>query len=326
MDFNDIVGHDNIKNNLRNAIRNENVAHGYLFQGAKGIGKKRMALTFAKTLLCEKLEDNPCDTCPSCLKFESKNHPDLIVEKPDGNSFKKEQIDNIQRDIRTFPYEGNRKIFILEDIDKMTKEAQNSFLKTLEEPPSYVVIIMTVINSYSLLPTIVSRSQLIKFNQIENSLIENELKNKYNKDEQQSRFIASFSNGIMGKALKLCESEEFKVLREDLIEIIDDLINKEKFRVFTFSDFFEKNKENIDDIMDMMLIWFRDLLFMKELVNEDLIINKDKISILTNECQKIPKDKIHDIIKVVKRTKNDINKKVNFQLAIELMLLKIQEV
>lgn len=326
MDFNDIIGHEKIIESLKNAIRNNLVSHSYLFEGSKSIGKEKLARAFAKTLLCRKEKDNPCNSCPSCMKIESGNHPDFHVEYPDKGSFKKEQIEELQRTIRKIPLETDKKIFILDDVDKMTQQAQNSFLKTLEEPPGHAVIILLTTNSYSLLPTIVSRCQVVKFTPVEKHKIEKVLINRYNKTEEQARFIASFSNGVIGKAIELSSSDEFKLLRDEVIEKLDIIINGDRLKAFSISEYFEKNKELIDEIMDIILLWYRDLLIYEETGKLDFLINKDKINSISYQCQKLSKQKIMDIIDVVRMTKDDINSNVSFQLAMEVMLLKIQEV
>lgn len=325
MDFNDIVGHDKIIKSLQGTIKRNNVSHSYLLEGPKSIGKTMVAKAFAKTLLCDEKGTAPCNECKSCIKFDSNNHPDVYVYSSDGKTFKKEKIEELQRTINIKPYEGDKKIYILENIDTMTTFAQNSFLKTLEEPPKYATILMTVTNSHSLLPTIISRCQILKFTRIDSSMIMDRLINKYGIDDNRAKIITSFSNGIIGKAIDLSVSQEFNDIREELINTIEDTLKGDKSKIFSLSKFFEENKENIDDILDMILIWFRDILFVKELDHNKFIINRDKLDILNNQSNKLSKMKIHDIIETVKETKNNIASKVNFNLAIEIMLLKIQE-
>ncbi|KNF09826.1 DNA polymerase III subunit gamma/tau [Gottschalkia purinilytica] len=325
MDFNDIVGHESIINSLKNAISSNKVAHSYLFEGAKSIGKEKLAKTFAKALLCKDGDNKPCEKCSSCIKFESGNHPDFCLENPLGDSFKKEQIESIQKDIKMMPYEGNRKVYILNNIDKMTQEAQNSFLKTLEEPPEYVTIILIVTNSHSILPTILSRCQIIKFAPISNDKVEKALVDIYKIEREEARFLSSFSNGIIGKAINLYQNEGFKKLREEVITVIDTTLSGDKFKIFSLSEFFDENKENIEDILDMMLMWFRDMLIYKEAGNSEYIINMDKIDIISKHCKSLSQEKIHDIIETIIKTKDSISSRVNYQLAIEVMLLSIQE-
>lgn len=326
MDFEDIIGHENIIKGFKNAINNGTISHSYFFEGPKSIGKETLAKTLAKTLLCQKGGDTPCNRCSSCIKFDSGNHPDFHIEYPDGNSFKKEQIDELQRSIIKIPLESVKKVYILDHVDKMTQAAQNSFLKTLEEPPEYMILILLGINSYSLLPTIISRCQLVKFNSVEKYKIEKALIDIYHKTEEQAKLIALFSDGSVGRAIELSKSEEFKHLRDETIEKLDVVTNGDKIKIYSTSDFFEQNKEYIDEIMDIVLIWYRDLLIYSETKSEEFIINKDKIDIITSQCRKLTKNKINDLINIVLKTKDDINSNVNFQLAIEVMLLKIQEV
>lgn len=323
MDFRDIVGQDRIKNNIQNAIKNNSIAHGYIFEGEKGIGKTMMGEAFSKTLLCKQKGENACGKCSSCIKFDSLNHPDFHIEEKDGKSFKKEQIEDIMKNIRTLPYEEGKKIFLIKDADKITIEAQNAFLKTLEEPPEDTIIILTVENTKSLLPTIVSRSQKLKFSPLKNIDIQNYIEEKYNINSEKAHFIANFSNGNMGKAIDLSNSSEFNALREELINIINSSIEKENFRIFTQSDFFETNKEKIDLILNMMITWFRDLLIYKNMNEESLIINSDKKNELKNQAFKLSNRKIHDIIDNILQTKDNIRSNVNLKISIELLLLNI---
>lgn len=326
MDYSHIIGHENIIKSLKNTILNNNVSHGYLFQGSKSIGKSKLARVFAKTLLCKEKKDVPCNQCTSCLKFDSGNHPDVYIQNVQGESFKKEQIEELQRSIKTLPYEGERKIYILEDIDKITQQAQNSFLKTLEEPPIYVTILMTVTNSHSLLPTIVSRCQVLKLRPVESIKIEELLVNNYHKSQEEARIISSFSNGIIGEAINLAHSEDFRNQREEIISVIDRTLNSDKFKIFSISEFFQSQREKIEGILDMMMVWFRDVLFLKELDESNFIINKDKIDILANHSLKLNREKIYEIIKILNKTKENISSNVNYDLSIEVMLLSIQEV
>lgn len=326
MNFNDIIGQDKIKDSLIKAFINNNVAHGYLFEGPKSIGKEKLARVFAKTLLCKEQGSFPCDKCSCCLKFDSGNHPDFYIDEPQGDSFKKEQIEDIQRSMRTLPYEGKRKVYIIKDAHKMTDQAQNSFLKTLEEPPSYINIILTTNNSYILLPTILSRCQILKFTPVEEGKIRDLLVSSYNKNEEEARFIASFSNGIVGKAINLSESHEFKSLREEIISVIDNTLSCDAFKIFSISDFFKEKEGQIEEILDIILIWFRDLLLIKEIGNPKFIINKDKEDLLLKQCINLSSKGINDIIEAVNKAKVNIASKVNYQLALEVMLLKIQEV
>lgn len=325
MDFKDIVGHENIISNMKRAIENDKISHSYLFEGPEAVGKKKFALALAKTLLCKEGGLEPCNKCSSCIKFESGNHPDMYLIEPEKDVIKKEQVEEAIRSMITKPLEGRRKIYIVDDSYKMTKEAQNGFLKTLEEPPAYVNMILISRNSGSILPTILSRCEVIKFFPIEKAKIIDFLMKKHGKTREEADFISSFSKGSIGKAIDLSLSENFTQMRDDTIEIVDNVLNGDKLKVFTSMTFFEENEDNIEEILDIILYWFRDLLIYKETGLEELLINKDKVELLSSKTF-LTKEKINDIIETVQSTKDNLSRRVNYQLSLETMLLKIQEV
>ena len=141
--FEKIIGNERVKKYIETSIKQEKVLHSYLFVGTEGIGKKLVATEFAKQVLC--LEDGKCcNKCKSCIEFESLNHPDFDIIEPDGNSIKIDQIRKMQKKIQEKPIISNKKIYIINNSDKMTKEAQNCLLKTLEEPPQYAIILLII--------------------------------------------------------------------------------------------------------------------------------------------------------------------------------------
>ena len=325
MNLDEIVGHEKIINNFKNAIINGQIAHSYIFEGPKSIGKKTIATALAKTLLCEKKLTEACGICGSCVQFEHENQPDFKIIDNLENTIKKSDIQELQKDIKIKPFKGNRKVYIVCQAENMTAEAQNSFLKTLEEPPDFAIIILTTENKEKLLPTIISRCQLVAFNYVDITKIENMLVNKFNNTSEQASFISNFSNGVVGRAILLSESEEFEELREQTLKAIDTTITQSKEKIFTTSEFFEKNKDDINEILNIMLFYFRDLIIYSETNSSRHIINKDKIELITTHYNHIEKSALHDIIDTVLSTKENIDLKVSFSLNIELMLLEIQE-
>ncbi|WP_066503971.1 DNA polymerase III subunit delta' [Abyssisolibacter fermentans] len=328
MKYDDIIGHDKIIQNLKDIIINDKVVHAYLFRGAKSLGKSSIANIFAKTLLCEKKGSSPCNKCSACIKFDHGNHPDFSIIKSEGKYIKKGQIDEIQNSINLFPYEGDKKVYIIKDANNMTVEAQNSFLKTLEEPPNHAIIIMTCVNSYNLLPTIVSRTQIFTFFPVETTKIKEALINKCEVKEEEAEFITSFSNGIVGMALKEYRTQKFKDLRNKIISIVTNLIKDVDCNIFEVTEFFIENKDDLDQILDILLIWLRDLLIIKltNVHNKYIIINKDKYDILISQAEKITKNKLTDIVDIVEEAKYNIKANANSKLNLDVMLLRLQEV
>ncbi len=325
MDFKNIIGHERVIETLKNAIRNNRMFHCYLFTGEESIGKKLVALAFAKALLCKGKGVEPCNSCSSCLKFDKFNHPDLELIEPEKDLIPKQRIDDLIKSMAIAPLESERRVVIIDECHKMGIEAQNELLKTLEEPPLYVNIILITSNVNTLIPTILSRSQVIKFYPVENQKIVRLLREKFDKPLEEANFIADFTKGCVGKSIELSQSEDFFNMREDALNTIHRIITGDKMNIMNSVSFFIENKESIDKIMDIMLYWFRDLIIYKELGDSSLIVNKDKIQLLSSQTF-LNKDRINDIIEYIMKTKEHIKNNVNFQLAIETMLLKIQEV
>lgn len=325
MKFEEIIGHERVIKALQNAIKNDHIFHCYLFEGEESIGKRLVALSFAKTLLCRKQGVEPCDQCNSCVKFDNWNHPDLEFIKPEKGLIKKEKIDKLIKSMSVAPLESKRKVIIIDESDKMGTESQNALLKSLEETPSYINIILITSNVKNLISTIISRSQVIKFYPIGNRKIIELLNSKYNKNLEEASFIAHFTRGSVGKSINLSQSEEFFQKREEIIDIIDNILSGDKVKIFNSIELFNQNKNSIDEIIDIILYWFRDLLVYKEIGDTELLINRDKIKLLSGQTF-LDISKINDIIDSVMKTKEYIKNNVNFQLAIETMLLSMQEV
>lgn len=325
MNFTDIKGHELTIRALQNAVREDRIFHCYLFTGEESIGKRLVALAFAKTLLCKSEGIEPCNRCNSCLKFDSWNHPDLVFIEPENRLIKKEVIDKLIKSMSILPLESKRKIVIIDQCDKMEVETQNALLKTLEEPPSYVNIILITSNANNLIPTILSRSQLVKFHPVESKHIIELIVSKYGKTREEADFIAHFTKGSVGKSITLCQHPEFFERRDNTISLVHDIIRGDRINVLNSIDFFVQNKDYMDEIIDIMIYWFRDLMLYKEIGNSILILNKDKIQLLSSETF-LDMDRINDIIDNIMKTKKLIDNNVNFQLAIETMLLNMQEV
>lgn len=319
-----IVGHENQIKNLREAIKDGNISHSYLFQGEEGLGKKKLADFFAKTLLCKEQGLEACNQCSSCIKFDSDNHPDFSVIQAEKGIIRKNQIDKLVEAVSTNPFESDRKIFIIDDAHLMNKESMNGLLKTLEEPPSFLNMILVTSKENELLPTIVSRCQDVKFYPLGREEVIGYLEDSYDLNRNELEFIADFSHGSIGFASELIESDSLFVIRDELINIVGSLIDGARSTALASNEFFESNKDKIDLILDFLIYWLRDLAIYKETGNINLTINKDKEVELSKQSI-IEFNKINDIIENVEETRRNIKSNVNFILSIEIMLLNIQE-
>lgn len=324
--FKEIIGNEQIIKSIQNAICNNKLSHAYIIDGAQGSGKTLLSNTFAKTIQCETNDTDACCECISCKAFDSNNHPDIIYTKP--TKTKSIGVDDIREQIintvQIKPYKYKYKIFIIEDADKMTVQAQNAILKTIEEPPSYAVFLLLSTNYNSFLPTILSRCTLFKIKPLPEKTVHDYIITNLNVDSNLANILSIFSQGNIGKSKLIVESDKFLNLREQTLNWILDLKTTDIIKIFEIAKEMENYKDDIYDILDMFLIWFRDILMIK---NEfySFLLQKDKVYILEDEASRFNVDSIFEIVKLIEVTKVRLTKNSNFELTLEIMLLKIKE-
>jgi DNA polymerase III subunit delta' len=319
-----IRGHEQQIKLLQRAIKQERVTHAYLFIGPRGIGKSMIAHWFATKLMCKNSTEADC-TCLSCQKIAAFNHPDLHWFTSQGNKIKIEQIRDLQKAVQYKPYEGQRKIFIIDDADTMTVEAANSLLKVLEEPPKDTIFVLLAATSYSILPTILSRCQQINFNSLSEVEITDILTIADIKQER-AKAIAPLANGSAGKALELAQSEEAMEKRDKILESLINLKSSSLLSVFKLAEELEKEKGQMDFILDIILFWYRDLLIWKEIKDENLLINIDQIKQYQKFEDQINKRSLIKAIEIIEDGRKKIAANTNLRLALEGMLIRLKDI
>lgn len=292
--FEKILGNDKIKEELINSVKLNKYSHSYLFIGISGIGKKMIAKEFAKMILCEGKEKY-CGICKSCIEFDSNNNPDFQEIEPDGNNIKIEQIREMQRKIVEQPIISNRKVYLIDDADTMTKEAQNCLLKTLEEPPEFANIILIGSNESSFLSTIKSRCTIIKFGVIPDEDIKQYLNNKYDmQDVPQS--ILEAASGSIGKAEILKDKQELYVAID---KVINQMENMDLIDTLKNADIIYKSQEDKEEILEYINI----ILFKKIRQNEKYL----------------------NCISIVEDAKKRLQANSNYNMTIDHMIMTIWE-
>ena len=325
--FHDIIGHEKIKEHLQKAIGYQRVSHAYILSGEEGMGRKTIAKAFAMTLLCEKHGTEPCMECHSCKQFLSGNHPDVIWvthEKPASIGVDDVRI-QINDTVSIRPYSSPYKIYIVPESEKMTVQAQNALLKTIEEPPEYAIIILLTTNADTFLQTILSRCVMLNIRPVKEDIIKNQLTSQYGVGDYEARVAATFSNGNPGKAIKLATSEEFKELKQYVVGMFMSL---EKGGMDIIGEAIKKTgtfKKQIDEYFSLMRIWFRDILVYKATKEEDQIIFQDEYMTIEKMSQTYSFDDINDILKAIDLAESRIKSNVNFDSTIEILLLSIKE-
>lgn len=248
--FENIAGHDNIKNILSNNINTKNILHSYLFIGEEGIGKKMLAKEFAKTILCTSENNKPCNICKSCVEFNTNNNANFNLINEEGSAIKIEQIRNMQVKIAEKPINSNYKVYLINDAELMTQEAQNCLLKTLEEPPEYIVIILITSNENKVLNTIKSRCMKLYFNNLDKNSVKKVLTEKFEMEDINDSFLDAVGGSIKKALLIKEKSSEYEKITK-----LFDIIDKENLVNFINSaSIIYENKDDIYNILDYINI------------------------------------------------------------------------
>lgn len=327
LSFRDIIGHEQIKEHFNNAIKTHKVSHAYILAGEAGMGRKSLANAFALTLLCEQGRMEPCMECHACRQVLSGSHPDLIYvghEKPGSIG-----VDDIRKQINDTimvrPYSSSYKIYIVDEAEKMTVQAQNALLKTIEEPPSYAVIILLTTNQEAFLPTILSRCIQLKLKPLRDSVVKSYLMEKMHIEEADADVYAAFARGNLGKAITIASSEEFKLLHQELLHLLKHIHDMD---ISELLDYIRKLKEDNLDIyecLDFMQMWYRDVLLYKVTKDINLMIFKDEYRVINEISKNSAYDGLEKILEAIDKARVRLDANVNMELAMELMLLVMKE-
>lgn len=294
MIFENIIGNQKNKKILADIIIKNKIANAYMFIGQESIGKFLFAKEFAKAILCLN-ENKPCNKCKSCLEFDNSNNPDLTIIEPDGNNVKIEQIRELNRKVVEKPIVSTKKVYIINDGQNITKEAQNALLKTLEEPPEYVTIILITTSESAFLPTIKSRCTKINFNKLTEEEMLKILKEKYNY-QNVGNIVYKTSNGSISKAIQIIEKQsEF----EDINKMFSNLEHANVIDLINSKEVVFKDKEDINSILDYIITIF----FEKIKDNRKYI-----------EC-----------IEIAENAKERLRKNSNYDMTIDNFMLNVWE-
>ena len=324
--FQDIIGQEQIIEHLQTAVKTQKVSHAYILQGERSAGKEFIAKIFAAALQCEKQDGNPCGECRSCKQAESGNQPDIIRvshEKP--NTIGVEDIRKITGDIAIKPYSSSRKIYIVNEAEKMTVQAQNGILKTIEEPPEYSVIIFLTNNVDVFLPTIISRCITFNLKPLRESTIMEYLIKEHKIPDYEAKVCASFSQGYLGRAVKLVAFEDFNAIKEEALRFVRNVHTYEVYDLVDEIKRITEYKININDFIDIIQMWYSDVLLCKVTKDHNNLIFRDEINFIRKSASQSSYEGIETILNSCEIAKARIKANVNFDLAMELMLLNIKE-
>lgn len=325
--FEQIVGHEDIIRHLQNAVLADKVSHSYIFAGEPGAGKKLLASLFAMTLQCQEHGKDPCLNCDSCNKALNRSHPDIIWvyhEKP--NSISVEEVRaQVVADVDIKPYRGPYKIYLIPDAEKMTPQAQNALLKTIEEPPAYVVVILLTSSVDALLPTIVSRCVTLYLKALSDDLVKAFLMERLHVPDYQAEIDASFAQGNIGRAMEVATSEEFAEMTEQAVRILKYARRMDLSELAEIVKKISGDKKKAQEYLDLFKMWFRDVLLFKATREVDNLVFKNELNYIKEQAQNSSYEGLEEIMTAIDKAKIRLNANVNFDLTMELLFLTIRE-
>ncbi len=325
--FRTIVGQEQMKEQLKNGIRAGKVSHAYIINGEKSSGKEYIAKVFAQTLQCEQGGEEPCEECHSCKQAQTNNQPDIIRvthEKPNTISVDdiRAQINN---DVAIKPYSSKYKIYIVNEAEKMTAQAQNAILKTLEEPPEYAVIMLLTSNVNSLLPTILSRCVVLNMKPVADEKMKKFLMEEMQVPDYKAEVCVAFARGNVGKAKALATSEDFENVKNEALSLIKYIHEMELSEIIAAIKKITEYKLEITDYLDILAIWYRDVLLFKATADANHLVFREEIGALRKNAANTTYEGIETVIKALETAKRRLDANVNFDLTMELLMLSIQE-
>ena len=324
--FSEIVGHEQIKEHMRAAIRDKKPFHAYLFQGEEGVGKEALARTFAAGLQCQsESADKPCKECVSCRQMESGNQPDVIWVTREKASLGVDEIrEQLCNTMDIKPFSSPYKIYLVPEAEKMTEAAQNALLKTIEEPPEYGIVILMTSNISALLPTIQSRCLTMEFRPLSTVVVESYVKEHCQVPDYQARASAAFAQGNLGKAMRYAKSEDFIERKDHIISLLRHVEQMDLSEMLAVIKDLGTRKDEVRDYIDLMVLWYRDVLLFKATKDINQLLFQDEASYISREASHRSYEKIEEILQAFEKAKVRLRANVNFDITMELMLLTLK--
>ena len=324
--FSEIVGHEQIKEHMQAAIRDKKPFHAYLFQGEEGVGKEALARTFAAGLQCQsESADKPCKECVSCRQMESGNQPDVIWVTREKASLGVDEIrEQLCNTMDIKPFSSPYKIYLVPEAEKMTEAAQNALLKTIEEPPEYGVVILMTSNISAILPTIQSRCLTMEFRPLSTAVVESYVKEHCQVPDYQARASAAFAQGNLGKAMRYAKSEDFIERKDHIISLLRHVEQMDLSEMLAVIKDLGTRKDEVRDYIDLMVLWYRDVLLFKATKDINQLLFQDEASYISREASHRSYEKIEEILQAFEKAKVRLRANVNFDITMELMLLTLK--
>lgn len=319
--MNEIIGHETAVQQLRAAALAGQPAHAYLFTGPSAIGKRTLAVAFAQTLNCSG-GDPPCGLCRACRLIPVGRHADVSVIGADNDAIKIDQIRELQHDASLTPVEARWRVFLLPNIERATREAANSLLKTLEEPPPHVVLLLTALDANALLPTVVSRCRVMPLRPLAIDQVQVALEERWHVEPERAALLARLSGGRIGWAVAALEDSAILDRRQAELEALTSVAGAGRVDRLDIAYRLVRDEKHLGDTLALWLSWWRDLMLVKAGALH-AVTNADHLDTLQQQAAGYDLQKIADAIRAIQQTIRQVDANVNKQLALEVLLLNM---
>lgn len=325
MQFSEIKGQEKAIHILQCAIKNQHIAHAYLFTGPEGVGKKKTALALAQYLNCEAANTvtfSSCEHCPSCMQTMAGSHPDIMLLEPDGASIKIEQIRNLLSKVSRCNYESVYKVIVINDAHLMTEQAANCLLKTLEEPTEHTVFILITAQAQNLPITILSRCQQIQFNLLPPTCLQEILQQLHPERQSQIGLVTALAQGSIATAEALLANEEISAARQDFYQLLDKISTLRLAQIISWCEQWDKNKKMVKALLELGQLWYHDLLLANTAGQWDLLVNQDYLAAL--KAQQTEPQQLLTVLQYFQTGMAQLESNASPRLVLEIALLKTQ--
>ena len=325
----DMLGHEWAVNLLQQHVAQSTFRHAYLFTGPQGTGRRTLALRFAQALNCLQppVPGVPCQGCSACQRIERMQHPDLAVVQAEavGGTLKVDQVRELQHSLALAPYEARYRVALLLRFEEAHPSAANALLKTLEEPPPNVVLLLTAESAESLLPTIVSRCEVMRLRPLSIDSVRQGLQDRWGLPEDEARLMAHLSGGRPGYALELHDTPASLGLRQRWLDEHRRLLAAGRVERFAFSERYWRDKTQLRQLLLVWLSLWRDVLLRASGASAPLA-NLDRADEIEALAGSLGIQAASSAMAALQRTLDLIDRNINPRLAMDVLLLDLPRV
>ncbi len=326
MSWSNIPGQKAVKELIKSQLQEGRLSHAYLLLGPRGTGKQKFAWELAATCLCLENEIESCGSCLSCRKIEHNNHPDVRAFSlaEDKKKIGIDIIRDLQHRLSLKPFEADRRFFIINEADKMTPQASNCLLKSLEDPPNYATLLLLAEEESRLLPTILSRCQHLRFHPLSREKIASMLQKEKELNRDAALHLSRLAAGSPGRALKLAEDDELPEYRKKTLNFMEGLSRHKDVEILEEAEKWKKWLQEGMPLFDLLKEWFRDIIVYKR-SGSGPVRNSDYLSAIKETARSFCPGELLEMLAAVERADEDIEANVRPELVLQVMLLNLKE-